>query len=69
MKFAGQLNPGDVLEIDMKLQTVKVNGQNVLDKTTGSFFKLLVGTNTITYSDESANRNISMEITRTTKFF
>lgn len=68
MKYTGQLNPGDVLEIDMKLQTVKINGQSVLDKTTGSFFSLIVGVNTITYSDESASRNIHMEIARTTKF-
>lgn len=67
MKYIGDLNPGEELEIDMKAGTVKINGKNVLDNVEGAYFKLSPGSNSVVYSDESTSRNLSVKIVNNNK--
>jgi phage-related protein len=68
ISFIGQLQPGDVLVIDLKAMNAYLNGTNVLDKISGDFFELLAGTNELQYSDASASRNLGMKIEKRTKY-
>lgn len=68
IEFEGEFKPGDRIVIDSDKLTVTINGQNALQQTTGDFFDLALGDNTITYTDTSGSRNVILRIIHRDKF-
>lgn len=68
ISFIGDFKPGDRLVIDSAKMTVTINGQNALHLTDGDFFKLVLGINKLTYTDQESARNILTRITHRDKF-
>lgn len=60
--------PGDTVTIDLCNYYAEQNGQNIMDKYNGTFFRLYAGDNVITWSDNVSTRKIEMKITYKNRF-
>lgn len=68
LTFAGDFDPGDKLVIDVKRQTITLNGVNAIHLLDGDFFELGLGLNTVTYADNEAAREILTRITHRDRY-
>jgi hypothetical protein len=68
LTFTGGFNPGDKLVIDVKRQTITLNGVNAIHLLDGDFFELGLGLNTVTYADNEAAREILTRITHRDRY-
>ncbi|MEK3987984.1 phage tail domain-containing protein [Paenibacillus sp. FSL R5-0636] len=68
LAFTGGFNPGDKLVIDVKKQTITLNGVNAIHLLDGDFFELGLGLNEVTYADNEAAREILTRITHRDRY-
>lgn len=68
LTVTGDFDPGDKLVIDVKRQTITLNGVNAIHLLDGDFFELGLGLNTVTYADDEAAREILTRITHRDRY-
>lgn len=68
LAFTGGFSPGDKLVIDVKKQTITLNGVNAIHLLDGDFFELGLGLNEVTYADNEAAREILTRITHRDRY-
>jgi len=63
LTLSRDLEPGETLRIDMRQRTIAVAGTNVRAQTTGRFFDLPPGENTIVITDGGSSRTLGVTVT------
>jgi len=68
VEITGLFKPGDRIIIDSQKLTVRKNGANAFHEMHGDFFKLSLGANEFTYTDNVADRQVIIRITHRDKY-
>ncbi|NOU63186.1 hypothetical protein GC096_03885 [Paenibacillus sp. LMG 31461] len=66
--FSGDFQPGDKIVMDSKNLTVTKNGINSLQYVSGDLIDLVLGQNSLKYSDAESGRTVQLQITHRDKF-
>jgi len=62
--WAGDLDPLDVIEIDVENVVVELNGVDDVSEFSGELFEILPGVNVLTYEDSEGSRTIQLTVVK-----
>lgn len=68
IRFTGDFNPGDRIEIDSKKLKILKNGVNISGLMQGDFFDLNTGINNVNYTDTETGRSVLFRVSYRDKF-